>query len=466
MILRSTFWSILAISAASPVWADTLVVSSNANSGPGSLRAALELVQGNGAASRIIVDTTGAIEISETLIYAGADPLSIIGTGQTIKTDQNITLLAVTHGADLDVARLTFQGPGGFDITARDPQRFGKGIFIALPENQTGTVSLSLDQVSVFGVAGHGIHVSDCDLADDCGGGGGAGGGSAAGISLDLRDVTVQNVGNGRFDADGLRVDERGVGSIEARILSSRFVGVGADGVELDEGQQGSVVAFVANTRFEDNGIYCHPGVLRAYLPDPEEAEFEKGKRGMANIPGLMAGSPDEACVEREVDLFEDGSVKAYEVSIDVDDGFDVDEAGPGGIDVTLVNVAVTGNLDEGLDLDEEDAGSIRLRILGGDYSENGDEGIKVSEEDAGSIDATVLDASAISNGGTGLVFEEEDAGDVTIRALGITTQGNDDSDDTGIEIDEDDAGKGRALIVGSEIADGIDANGIEMTHR
>ena len=450
--------------AALPVGAESIAVTSNADAGIGTLRAALVTAARRNTATVIVIDVQNDIQIDETLIYDGTAPLSIIGSDHLVRTDQNVTLLAITNGANLQIAGLSFAGPGGFDINTRDRDAAGKGLFVAVPVTRTGTVSLTLDRVKVFDVAGHGIHISDCDLADACGGGGGGGGGgSDAGISVNLRDVTVRDVGNGHFDADGLRVDERGVGSITALIWSSQFVGVGADGVELDEGQVGSVVVQVGHTRFEDNGVYCHPEVLRAYLPDPDEGDFKVGARAVADIPGPITGSPDDACFEREVDLYDDGSVEAYEFSIDVDDGFDVDEAGPGGIDATLVDVVVTGNLDEGLDFDEEDAGDIHLSVSGGDYSRNSDDGIKLSEEDAGDIKGAVIFVLASDNGGKGLVFEEEDGGDLEIGALNVSASGNDDGDETGMEAVQEDSGSGFVTFVGPALADGMDVKGVEL---
>ena len=455
-MVRSSILSALLLGA-TPVVADTLVVASNAGSGEGSLRAALETAAARDAATVIVLEASGDIQISDTLVYAGTAPLSIVGASQKVVTDRNVTLLTVTNGADLHLRDLTFEGPGGFDITTRDADAAGKGVFISVPTSQTGTVTLSMDDVLVTGVAGHGIHISDCDLVDDCGGG------SQASIAVDLKDVTVSDVGNGSFDADGLRVDERGPGDITARIWNSRFVGVGADGVELDEGQAGSVIANVVDSVFDANGIYCDPTVLASFVPDPNEVEFEEGARAVADIPGNVTGAPDNACIEREVDLYDDGSVEAYEFSIDLDDGFDVDEAGPGGIDATLINVTVTGNLDEGLDFDEEDAGSIVLRLDDSILKGNSDDGVKVSEEDDGDVLAALSGVFALSNGGKGIVFEEEDDGDAMIAVLFSTTRNNDDGDDTGIEVDEDDAGEASLILHNSTIADGVDADGIEL---
>ena len=461
-MVRTSFLPALLMCTALPAAAETLVVTSGADAGAGSLREALALAA-NDASSVIAIDVQGNIEISETLIYKGTAPLSIVASDQTVRSDRNITLLAIPNGADLSIVGLSFAGPGGFDANTRDVDAAGKGIFVDVPSAQTGTVKLVLERVRVSGVAGHGIHVSDCDLADACGGGGGgAGGGSEASISVVLRDVTVSDVGNGSFDTDGLRVDERGSGDIIANIWSSRFEGIGADGVELDEGQDGNVIVQTTNTVFEANGIYCHPDIFEPFVPSPDEAEFDQGVRALADIPAIT-DSPDDACIEREVDLHDDGSVEWVEYSIDVDDGFDVDEAGPGGIKATLVNVAIFANLDEGLDFDEEDAGDIRLNVVGGIYSQNTDDGIKMSEEGEGGIVASVVGTSAKDNGGKGMVFEEEDGGDVAVQAVDVVTIGNDDSDDTGLEVVQDDAGTGVLIIDGRKPADGFYAEGVEI---
>ena len=172
-MLRRISLSAIAVLAATPALADTVLVTSGANDGAGSLRAALATASASEAGAIIVIDTPGDISISETLVYEGTAPLSIIGADHKVRTDQNVTLLAVPNGADLDVTGVSFSGPGGFDISERDAGTAGKGVFIGVPADTSGTVSLRLDGVVVDGVAGHGIHVSDCDLADDCGGGGG-----------------------------------------------------------------------------------------------------------------------------------------------------------------------------------------------------------------------------------------------------------------------------------------------------
>ncbi len=452
-----------AIMMAAPALAQTTeIVTSTADSGPGSLRAALDAVASTGG--QVVVAAEGEIAIDSPLTYTGTAPLYVFGNGQTVRAAGNHDLFASVNGGDLTIKDLSFAGPGGFDIENRGDANgvAGKGIFLDVASDQTGLVALVLENVTVSGVANHGIHVSDCDLADACGGGGGgAGGGSDAGVILQLVNVTVDDAGNGKFDADGLRVDERGAGTISAFISGSTFRNVGADGIELDEGQAGDVRVIMSGTIFEDNGAYCPPDLLAAFMPDQDEGEFAQGEVMPEGIPQAPTGTPDDGCFEYEVDTYDDGSVEAFEIGIDVDDAFDVDEAGPGSILASVSNTQILDSLDEGLDFDEEGPGDISMVLIGMSASGNADDGYKHSEEDEGSIRAIVVDSTATDNGGVGFVFEEENGGDVMVSMMGTTTSGNDDGE-LGLEVVQEDGGMGVLQLSGSDIADGVEAEGVE----
>ena len=75
---------------------------------------------------------------------------------------------------------------------------------------------------------------------------------------------------------------------------------------------------------------------------------------------------------------------------------------------------------------------------------------------------ARVLFSSATDNGGKGFVFEEEDEGDVAVKVVATQTANNDDSDDTGIEAVQEDEGTGTLKVRNSDIADGIDTDGVD----
>ena len=384
-------------------------VTNGNDHGPGSLRAALE----SGATNIVIKESVGTIEITTTpLQYTGTEALKITGTGQTIDGARLIDNLApifeVTLGADLTISNLSFDGGGGYSRTGN--QGGGKGIFVNVPLAREGMVTVRLTRVSVSGVGNHGVHVSDCTLADDCGGGqGGGGAGSTASVDVRLNDVLIDGVGKGKADADGVRVDERGAGNIFFSATNSTFINVGADGVELDEGDMGDVVLNVRNSTFDRNGDYCVGW----------------------DIDGI-----DNSCND-------DGEA-------DVDDGFDVDEAGFGSIVGKINNVFVTNNYDEGLDFDEEDAGGFDVSFTSVYAAGNSDEGIKLSEEDAGNIRAALRAVTLENNNGDSeeTEIESENSGFVTVSVTGSTIAGE-------LKVEQEEAPPRGALKVrGSTVED------------
>lgn len=454
--------------ASSTSFADTYNVTSSSDSGKDTLRAAILDASSKKGPHTINVHTSDIV-INKPLSYSGSDLLNIYGEGQRITSNGNFNIIESTNGADLAISSLNLIGPGGFDINNRGDinEDAGKGVFVDVRDDQEGIVNLILTDVKVANVANHGIHISDCNLADDCGGGGGgAGEGSPASISVTLNYVTVDNVGQGKMDADGLRVDERGIGSIHATINNSSFKNVGADGVELDEGQSGSVLVSVIDSSFIDNGTYCHPNILESFMPAEDEGEFDDYKIKENEIPAAIVGSPDDTCFEREVSLYDSGYVEEYEFAIDTDDGFDIDEAGPGDLTASIIDTMISGNFDEGLDFDEEGAGSINMIIVNSNSMNNSDDGYKHSESDDGDVNAYVLDSRAYENGGKGFVFEEEDEGNVAVTVVDVMTTANDDSDDTGLEVVQDDDGNGSLTIRSSDISDGIDDDGVIITQK
>lgn len=468
VLLASTATAVL-LGFSSAALAAPLVVSNAENNGEGSLRAAIAAAAAMDGGAQIVITTDEDISIASPLVYEGSEGLVIFGNGNAVMAEGDFTVLSSANGASLSITDMAFVGTGGFDINNRADADgvSGKGIFIDVADDQTGVVALDLVNVTVAGVANHGIHISDCNLADDCGsGGGGAGEGSAASIEVNLTNVTIDDAGNGKFDADGLRVDERGEGDIHAMIVNSTFVGVGADGIELDEGQAGDVIATVIGSVFEENGVYCHPDILEAYLPEEDEGEYDDNVKMESDIPGPVTGSPDDGCFEREVDTYDSGYVEEYEFGIDVDDGFDIDEAGPGGMYVVMTSSEIINNLDEGADFDEEDDGGITAWFVNTLSAGNADDGYKNSEEGAGDVVGGLIGSVAENNGGKGAVFEQEDGGDIAVVVADSVATGNDDSDETGVEVVQDSDGAGSLDVSYSDIADGYDLANVTLTEK
>jgi len=382
-------------------------VTNGNNDGPGSLRAALV----SGASTVKISRSVSSIVIDQPLSYSASSRLRIIGSKQIIDgsaLSENDHILSITQSNNVSISDLAFVGSSSqVNFDSLNPLS-GKGIFLSVPIEQTGLVRVFLRNVSVSRVANHGVHISDCSLGDDCGSGSG-GEGSPASIYVNLDNVTINKVGFGKADADGVRVDDRGDGSIYFSARRSTFINVGADGVELDEGNNGNVIADVGDSLFDSNGEYC------------------------SLIP-FVTGSPCD----------DDGDA-------DVDDGFDIDEAGAGSLYARIRNSKVTNNFDEGLDFDEEDGNGIEVELINVFASGNADEGIKMSEEGEGSLQASLRRVTAIDNNGRkeGIELEEENAGDVRVFVRGSSLIGGEDE---AFKVEQADEGEGKLQIRNSNI--------------
>lgn len=451
-----------ALSTLSAMADGPILVTSAEDSGEGTLRAALEAAAKSDSLTQILIATDGDIELKSTLDYAGTAPLAIHGKGQTVKTSVDTTLLMISQGADLTMTELNLAGPGNFSIENKGGT--GMGIFVDVRDDQTGTVSFILDDVEISGFADFGVLISDCDVVENCGAGrGGAGNGSEASILVRLNHVKIDDAGNGHFDADGLRVDERGPGDIFFYAKDSEFTNAGADGVELDEGQEGGVFATAVDTRFDDNGNYCDGKILESFLPQESKGEFEDGAFKEADVPAKVTGSPDDSCFEHEVELYESGSVKEYKISIDYDDGFDIDEAGPGDLWALIVDTSVNGNKDEGLDFGEEDEGNLKLGIWNVDAKDNSDDALKIVESEEGNLSALLAKLTSKDNGGYGASFKQIDDGTLTVTVDQSRTADNDDGEETGLKVEQAGTGEATLRIIASEIKDGIKAKNVNV---
>lgn len=444
-----------------PASAEELTVTSTADDGEGSLREALMLAAESAEPTTVLVTAEGDIRLADGLSYEGSSALTISGDGQTVALDRDATILSIRGGAQLSISGLSLEGPGGWGLENRSAAAASvAGLEVrTMPEQSTDLV-VDLRDLSVRGVSGHGIHVSDCHSGASCGGEvEGEGEGSPASVTVFLQNVTVEQTGYGRYDADGLRIDERGAGDVRFTALNANFRNNGADGIELDEGQDGNVVLNVTGGVIEANGGYCDPAILEPALPDPSEAEFDEGELSEADLPAPVSGSADDTCIEFEADLYDDGSVEEYEFEIDVEDGFDVDENGAGSLYAFMSGVTVRTSKDEGLDVDEDGPGDIVGTFLDLLLSENSDDALKLSERAEGSTIAHIDGGSAAGNGDSGYLVEEEGPGDLQATVSNVRTERN---DSLGVEIVQEDEGQGSARLIDVDAPDGIELDGVE----
>lgn len=452
--MRKSIFSTSALVLATSALAEDLTVTSTANDGPGSLRAALQTAADSTDTSTIFINTNTAIELSSGLAYDALSDLKLVGNSSVINLGHDETILSLRGARQISLSGLRLQGPGGWSIENRSQAGAdAAGIEIRAAENTSHDLVVHMKDVSVTGMSGHGIYVSDCAAAD-C-----KGTGSDASVSVFANAVHIENNGHGRYNADGLRVEEFGAGDLRYVSVASRYVNNGADGAELDEFGSGNLLVSLQDDVVDANGFYCNTDILAVSLPEVIEAEFDEGAFLAADLPEPVSGSADDACIEFEVDLYDDDSIEAYEFEIDVEDGFDVSERGAGSVYATMDSVLVSGNDDEGLDFDEYDAGDIYGQFRNNVFAINADDGLKLSERDDGNTTAFIQLGRATGNGDRGYLIEEEGSGDLYAVLSNVTAEENDDA---GIEAVQEDDGSGQAEISESRIDNELELDGVQ----
>lgn len=313
-----------------------------------SLRAAIEAANLDSNIEKIVFSKNAHISLNAPVIYTGSQAIKLIGKGATIDGSS-----AGSFVLDSDLTAITEDGTLVFntaaDITVRNltiKNSATRGLVINIPEDaDQQDIDVTLNKVSIQDSALFGLHIDDnADEFDD------GVAGSAIGIDLKILNSSFTGNGTGAIDFDGVRVDERADGDINALIVNTHIDGNGGDGIELDEAGNGDVEATMINVTINDNGFYN------------EE---------------------------------------------DLDDGFDIDEADEGDIEVKLVRVSANNNMDEGLDFDEAGDGDVELKLRHVETLNNADEGIKADEEDAGDIEAKLKHVQVIENGDDGIQFTE-----------------------------------------------------------
>lgn len=389
---------VVAIGACSDTAGDSELTEASATlvakdvSSEDQLQTALDAASAAPTRSTVRLARGATIALNDTLTHTGSAALTIDGRGATIVGPDDANALAFTGGADLSISDLTVAGAGEH------------GIYVEVPEDRTGTLSVAVRSVVLRDNGFAGLWVDDQVndspasvsvriLQSE------VSGNNTAGIGEDLDYDQILALA----DKDGVRVNEGGPGDLDLFIQDSVFFENQADGVELDETGDGDVLSKVLNSSFNDNGDQ---------LQFPDE------------VPPGFPDDPDD-----------------YEK--DLEDGFDIDENDEGGVWAHFVNVTANGNEDEGIDLDETFNGSIEM--TGNDIVANDNFGAGIqlteSEEEPDTDGDIVLNVSNVtandSRDSRGIRLEEFQAGDVLGQIVGASFDGN-DSDGFRIEcIDE-----------------------------
>jgi len=326
-----------------------------------SFNAAINKANMNSSVTQITFAKNARIALTAPVIYTGKQHLTLIGNHAVVDGSkagsfiQAADLTAVTQDSSLifnSAAPLKISDLSIINSATR-------GLTINIPEDATGTdVSIILRNLKITHSALYGLHIDDNSDEFDEGNQG-----SDVGINLVIENSEFIRNGTGAIDFDGVRVDERGPGSITAFITKTIIDDNGGDGIELDEAGAGNVEVAMVDVSISRNGFYNQA---------------------------------------------------------DLDDGFDIDEAGDGDINASLFNVVIDANLDEGLDFDESGQGDLITRMYQVSANRNSDEGLKFDEQDSGDIRTILSNVKVTKSGDDGIQITEQGEGLVAATLLQV----------------------------------------------
>ncbi len=399
---------------------NTAFVTNANDAGGGSLRAALALASSNPSITAIdIRSRLGTIAIKSTIEFTGTQDLSITGNRSTVDA------AAATGDA------LRFIGGGDLRInglTVRNATE--EGLDVEVPAAATGSVKVTLLNVSVENNKGHGVLVNDQVDPSTQDGVQPNAEGSAASVEVNVIGGRFERNGYSVSDRDGLRVNEGGLGDLTLNFTLSAAADNAADGVEIDERGLGDVKFTVTGSQFLRNGNF-----------DPEDLDdgFDIDEYNEGSIIGKVVLSAASNNFEEGFDFNENNAgdfrvdMSFVEASGNREEGIDFEEdddfAGGGELVTTLVGIKANGNGadggDGGLKIREKGEGNLQATVTGVETSNNVIGGISVREDAAGNLVSTITSATSLNNTGHGIDFDENSSGDLTASVTTSTSSTN-----------------------------------------
>ena len=389
-------------------------VSSPASAGPGSFRSAVRQANNDPSIGTIrFAPGLDPIRLDQPVTYSGAQALVINGNGARI------------NGGGLPAGASVLVADGGGDLTLRAltvSNAPGNGITVKVPDGASGLFTVRLNEVVIRENGLHGILINDqaeyfTDPASP------SEAGSAANLLVEVFDSRFGRNGFGLIDSDGLRINEGGNGHLEARVHDTDFFNNGADGLELDERGLGDARFILRHTALIGNGSFS-------------EEDFDDGIDVDESGGGDVAGDFEDVLANKNFEQ-----------------GVDLNENGPGDLRIFMRNVRAAENNEEGIEFEEDDdvagGGNIRAHLAEVTTRANGraggDAGLKLREKGPGSLQARLVETVSLDNrllSGddpiAGILLQEDEGGQLNAELVQVAVRRN--SGD-GIQFEENEAG-------------------------
>ncbi|MEQ8717564.1 MAG: right-handed parallel beta-helix repeat-containing protein [Acidimicrobiales bacterium] len=413
------------------------VVTTDADSGPGSLRAALDLADDDADDSVItFADGVDVIELGDGLEFEEAGySLTILGGGVTI-TDVDdssccVALLWINDASAVTLRNITFDdGPND-------------GLYISDP---TSDFTLLLDGFTASNNESNGLALNqddddyalDVTIKNSSFTGNGDDGASLVQYYDEPMSVYVVNStfsGNGD---DGLDAAHEGVADFfddfTVTLRNSVFTGNGSEGAYLYRDEDYLIDAIVDGSHFDGNGLVDSDAAgLWAYAEYGGVDMAVTGSTFDDNPWGLYieAGDDEETSEDTVV------SISGSQANGNVEDGFTVEYYGEDDetVSVTVTNSEAKGNGDDGLDFYAEYyVDDMTLDVAGFDASGNGDSGIEMDNDtEDGESYVTITGSQLVGNEWGAWINQDYAMLEVTVTGSNFASNGDD-----GLEVEND----------------------------
>ncbi len=463
--------------------ATSVLVTSPADSGEGSLRAAIERANTDPAISLVELRLSATIRLESGIVYSGPQALTISDPAEGIPA-------AITSGSSAQCTDALLVSTGGADLTVMDLELRDStcgGIQIDVPAREAGTLNVTLRNMRLRNLGGDGLYIDDAA-------------GSAAGVAVTVVSSRFERAGMAG-DSSGIQILEAGDGGVAASITHTKISESGDYGLRIDEYGSGGVDLRTSSATFKRHGgddldndggisvLETGPGNATAALTDTllqdnagDGLEFFEEDAGdlallASGVQSVNNGLGVTANIEGfEIDESEEGSLTATLIDVTIAGNYfglecyegGISDTDPGDLRVRLIRVSLLDNRSYGLYVDELRGGDLDVRasrlqvdrngehdengayaLEGGtgdlllelhdaSFSQNAVDGAFIQEGDAGNLDASFVTSTVDSNGadgieteqlasGTGLLSLSETAvsnnGGKDLRLLGVALQ-------------------------------------------
>jgi hypothetical protein len=327
-----------------------VLVTSAADGGPGSFRAAIARANADPAVTRVVfTGRARTVALAATVEFTGAQDLVLDGNGAALDAPASAPAgVPRLGGGDLAVMALTVRQAPAEGLTVEGAAA-------------TGVIRVWLSGVDILDNKGHGVLVNDQVDSTTTDGVQPNGAGSAASVAVAVWNSRFLRNGFSVSDRDGLRVNEGGDGDLWIAARHVTADGNAADGIEVDERGAGDV-------RVDMFGAHHRQ---RAFDPADLDDGFDiddttraassaaSRSRRSATTTKKASTSTRTTAATCAVDLWLVDASGNREEGIDYEE--DDDFAGGGDLVATMIGVRANGN-----GVDDGDAGlKIREKGLG-----------------------------------------------------------------------------------------------------